>query len=500
MARKSMRMLLGHDFFESRSGRQSPVEMDTAKLINPHLLILGSSGVGKSHTIRRLISEGLRSAPNVRFHVFDVHGDLDVAGASTVQFSEIAPYGLNPLRINPSPEFGGVRRSVQTFIRVLNQASSTSLGVKQEAVLRNLLYDVFRDYGFDPEDPHTWSPNQYSSRLVSAGADNRLYLSVPLDEKDDAKALGARWDGSVKLWWVQAHTYKGDLLRWKPAFKGRQYPSLADVVSYARRLHEERFLGSDQAAVSALLAYNKAARALQRKVLEAAKAHRQFVLVDDDKEAMEAASDKALSAYENYVKQIRTGFELETLLKYDSPDVLKSVTDRLVNLRETGIFKAAPAPFDPAASVWRYKLNPLSLEEKRMLILFQMQELFYKAIERGEQHAVKEVIVLDELSSLTTAEDEKGEGIIGIVARQARKFGLALWAADQTPAKVPESLITSVGTKIVLGLDERYWNEAVTRLRIELKLLNWVAPKATMAVQLKESGSLKNRWRWVNLP
>ena len=500
MAKVCMKMLLGHDYFEARQGKTSPVEMDTSRLINAHMLILGSSGVGKSHTIRRLCREAIADDPSVRFHIFDVHGDLDIAGSSTVSFSEMAPHGLNPLRINPSPEFGGVRKAVQAFIRIINQAAATKLGVKQEAVLRNLLYDVFKDFGFDPEDPLTWAPNEYSSRLVSGGADNRLYLVVPLDEKDEAKALGARWDAAQKLWYVPAHTYAGDLLRWKPAYKARKYPSLNDVVSYARRLYEERFLGSDQVAVGALQTYNRMARALQRKALDAAKAHRQYAIEGRDKEEMDAAAEKAIDAYSEYVKQIRTGYELETLLKYDSSDVLKSVLDRLTTLKDTGIFKSVSPAFDQSASVWRYKLNALSLEEKKMFIYFRMEELFYRAVESGEQRKVNDVIVLDELSALTSSDDEKGEGIIGIVARQARKFGLALWAADQTPVKVPESLISSVGTKVVLGLDERYWAESVNKLRIDLKLLSWVAPQATMAVQLKEIGSLKVRWRWVQMP
>lgn len=31
---------------------------------------------------------------------------------------------------------------------------------------------------------------------------NRTYLKVPFERKDDAKALGAKWDPGAKLWWV----------------------------------------------------------------------------------------------------------------------------------------------------------------------------------------------------------------------------------------------------------------------------------------------------------
>lgn len=495
-----MKMHLGQDYFEANKGRNSPVYLDTAHLINAHMLILGSSGVGKSHTIRRLIAGGRKSAPKVRFYVFDVHGDLDIPDASVVQFSEVAPFGLNPLRVNPSPDFGGVRKAVQAFIRVINQASSTALGVKQESVLRNMLMDVYRDFGFDAEDPSTWSLNAYESRLVSGGADNRLYLQVPIAEKDKAKALGARFEGAHKLWWVHTHAYKGDITQWKPAFKEREYPSVADVVSYAQRLYEQRFLGSDQSAVRALGNLNKVARSVQRKALDAARMRKLNIFDSDSEEALEEAADKAVEAYTAYVKSIRTGYELDTLLKYDSADVVKSVLDRLHNLKATGIFKNTPPPFDPEVSVWRYKLNALSQEEKKMLVLFLLQDIFNRSVERGEQREVVDIVVLDELSTYTASADDNGDGIIGVIAREARKFGLALWAANQTPARIPESLTSSVGTKVVLGLDEMYWNEAVSKLRIETNLLKWIAPRKTMGAQLKEAGSTKNRWWWVNIP
>lgn len=494
-----MRIRLGKDFFEARDNRTIPVVLDTKKLINGHVLIVGSSGVGKSHTLRDMMRQGIADSPKVRFHVFDVHGDLEVPGASVVMFSETAPFGLNPLRVNADINFGGVRKCVQTFLRTINQASTTALGVKQEAVLRNLLLDVYRDFGFDPEEPATWGMNAYESRLVGGGRDNRLYLEVPYGDIEKVKALGARWEPSVKHWWVHTEKYAGDLTKWKPAHKERSYPTVADVLEYAKRLHVERFLGSDQRAVQALGYLNKTAKTLQKKFLEQARHKNQGIFDEEAELALDEVRTKAVEAYSQYVQAVRTGYELDSLLKYDSPDVLKSVVDRLHNLKATGIFKSTHPPFDPGASVWRYKLNALSQEEKKMMVLFLLQDIFNASVQRGEQSDVVEVIVLDELSTYTATADENGDGIIGVIAREARKFGLALWAANQSPANVPESLISSVGTKIVLGLDEMYWNSAVQKLRIESKHLAWIQPTQTMAAQLKERGSLKNRWWWVQL-
>lgn len=494
-----MQIKTGLDYFELKNNRKVPVVLDTKKLINGHMLILGSSGTGKSHSIRYYVNQAVAAGLKIRFHIMDVHGDLVIPGASVVAFSEQASFGLNPLVINPDPEFGGVYRCIRTFIRVVNQASTTKLGVQQEDCIRNMLLDVFEEFGFDAEDASTWSMNAYQSRMVGGGASNRIYLEVPIAEKDAAKAFGARWDGEKKLWWTHTENYKGELTKWKPAFKARTYPTLKDVVDYAKDLHEQRFLGSDQRAVRALGNMNRVAQSHQKVVLADLKDRRLGFLSDSD-EKLEESKLKAIEAYTDYIKSVRTGRELETLLKYQDPAVVRSSAIRLKNILSTGIFKPTLPPFDPENPIWRYKLNAVEGEEKKMLVLFKLQELFSSAMQRGEQDDVVEVVILDELGMYTSAADnEKGEGIIGTIAREARKFGLAMWAATQTPTSVPESLISAVATKIILGLDEKYWKPAVTSLRIDEKLLGWIQAHNTIAVQMKEKGSMKNRWWWVQL-
>jgi hypothetical protein len=42
----------------------------------------------------------------------------------------------------------------------------------------------------------------------------RNYLSVPYAEKDQAKALGAKWDPSLKKWYAPANLDLGLFARW----------------------------------------------------------------------------------------------------------------------------------------------------------------------------------------------------------------------------------------------------------------------------------------------
>jgi hypothetical protein len=53
---------------------------------------------------------------------------------------------------------------------------------------------------------------------------------------------------------------------------------------------------------------------------------------------------------------------------------------------------------------------------------------------------------------------------------------------------------------VILGVDEMYWKPAASRMRIDEKLLAWIKPTKSMAVQLKERGESKNEWRWVLIP
>ena len=492
-----MKVPFGHCAVTLKTTRQfDPVMWDSSRLINGHTLLIGMSGSGKTHTLKRMIS-GMQSqgAGRTRFHVFDVHGDIRIDGASEMMFAELTPYGLNPLRVNPDPHFGGIRKCIQNFIKTVNKASSSPLGVKQEAVIRNVLHDVYRAHGFNPDGPGTWEVNEADSQLVSDGSDNRLYLDVPFAEKDAARSLGARWDPSKTLWWVPTDQYVDGITRWLPKTVGRTYPTLTDVLGYANRLLKLSFMGSDQEAVSRLEQFSRHASALTKRQIEAARAGRDM---PDPiaQEAMDKARDKAIESYVRYVNSIRTGHEFDSLIKYDSTEVLKSVVDRMESLRATGIFKGASAPFDSYAPVWTYRLNALRPEEKKMFVLFRLQEIFAEAIQRGEQTEVRDVVVLDEAHLYVDNDDNN---ILNTLAREARKFGVAIIAANQN-ADLPDGFLSSLATKIVLGIDEMYWRQAESKMRIEQRMLAWVRPREFMAVQLKENGSTRSDWRWVILP
>ena len=322
-----LKAILGYDASPSRQGQ--PVVWDTDKLANPHIAISGISGSGKTHTIRNMIAAMSQTAARPpRFHLFDVHGDMGIQGASDAMFSAQTPYGLNPLRILDDMHYGGVRNRVMNFMSIINRVSPSALGVRQESVISKMLYDLYKSHGFDPKDASTWKIDEEKSMLVNGGADNRLYLDVPIAEKDDVKALGGRWDPEKKLWFVAADQYKGSITKWLPKTLGRTNPTVEELLHYAERLMKAAFMGTDQKAVLLLEIYHRAASGYQRKVLDMARRGAGEWQDKDMLDALEKAREKVEVAMKNYLLAVRTGAELNHALDYGSLEVMKSVVVR----------------------------------------------------------------------------------------------------------------------------------------------------------------------------
>ncbi len=129
---------------------------------NPHVLVLGESGFGKTYTVACLLAELARD--EVVSVVFD-YGQGFSPGALPKEFLAATDplelhagrdgVDINPLQIFPSDLHGPVnvaQRVADTFTRVYPR-----MGVQQHAVLRQAVLDVMADAGIVPDAPDSWS-------------------------------------------------------------------------------------------------------------------------------------------------------------------------------------------------------------------------------------------------------------------------------------------------------------------------------------------------------
>lgn len=443
-----MQINFGIDSMFVNKGERRPVTWDSKRVINGHMLLVGKSGTGKTYTLREIINQ-LKKQSNgkIRIRIIDVHGDIDIEGSSTIKFSESSPYGFNPLAVNPDPDFGGVRKRIQTFISTLNK-TSRQLGPKQESVLRNILLDLYAANGFYEKDAQTWGLfDKNGNRLLHNG-------------------------------------------------KNKKFPTLDDAYRYGNFKHKAMFLGTSNKAVLNLEEVNKRAKQIyiKQKNLHKASSNEE---IEQLKAEFKKTSEAAVDSYAKYIESIESGMELTDLIKYDSIDSMKSIVDRIGNLVSSGIFKNNEPEFDPKAMIWRYDIKALTnLDEKKLFVYFLLEEIFAKRVESGMQDDVVEMIFLDEANLFFNDEEDN---IINIISKEARKFGLALCCASQSPTHFSEDFISNVGTKIILGLDQMFWDGSVRKLKIEQQALEWIVPHQKMVVQINNKAELRNRFIWVLL-
>ena len=249
-------------------------------------------------------------------------------------------------------------------------------------------------------------------------------------------------------------------------------------------------LGSNNKSMALLEQLNRTISKFYSKQKQFKKTHTQADL-DKLKADIDGLKLDAIQNYTDYINSIQTGAELNDLMKYDSKDVLKSVVERLENLNSIGIFKSEPPPFDQNKNVWRYQINSLLLDEKKLFVNFVLEKIFYNRFQNGLQDKVREFIVIDEADTYFS---DDPENIINIIAKEARKFGLGLICASQSPTHFSEDFMTNVGLKAILGIDSTFWSMSERKLNVPQKHLAAIKPQTNMLVQIKNKGETQSRF------
>jgi len=120
---------------------------------NPHMLIVGGSGSGKSWTLallaRALAQRGCRCV------LFDFHGDL-IEEATAHRIGLDSPYGVNPLAVSLDPVGGGP--DPQRF-EVLDQLKNAfrPMGPLQIALLDECLKEIYAQRAIVQGTPSSWA-------------------------------------------------------------------------------------------------------------------------------------------------------------------------------------------------------------------------------------------------------------------------------------------------------------------------------------------------------
>jgi DNA helicase HerA-like ATPase len=158
------------------------VHWNPGGLANPHFLILGGSGAGKTQTIKRAMLELSR----LEFGVvaIDFHGDLLIEGAASYPISMTSSYGVNPLAVDLDPAGGGPDPQRFLVLQSLREAFAP-MGGNQLAFLDRALSEVYKNAGIVQEDRESWRREPPTFRDLEQALD-RLAEAAGKDRRPEA--------------------------------------------------------------------------------------------------------------------------------------------------------------------------------------------------------------------------------------------------------------------------------------------------------------------------
>ena len=147
---------LGNNFFIP----SKEVYWNYRKEQNPHLMIVGKSGSGKTYLLRKILKHfALNEKGKINVFVIDFHGDLEIEEAQNIEYNknDSNSAGIGVFEFDYYSKAGGIYNRVDELVKIFENSFFPQMSPLRKALLKKLLLDVYIQKGYDPDDKSTWN-------------------------------------------------------------------------------------------------------------------------------------------------------------------------------------------------------------------------------------------------------------------------------------------------------------------------------------------------------
>ncbi|MDD1421305.1 type IV secretion system DNA-binding domain-containing protein [Dolichospermum sp. ST_sed1] len=143
-----------------------------ATLRNGHAVVLGTSGSGKTQTLKSMAYELPSLFPEIKVILIDLHGDLGLPNEVCYRLDAQAPHGLNPLVLDLDPRGGGSDLQAIAVSSVLRK--SLRLGDNQQGLILNAFITCYENRGIFQKQQSTWTNQPPTFADLEAELESRV--------------------------------------------------------------------------------------------------------------------------------------------------------------------------------------------------------------------------------------------------------------------------------------------------------------------------------------
>lgn len=396
-------------------------------------LFLGTSGSGKTHTIRNMLARVFMRGTT--FHIIDIKGDFSyqafesaglggMVGPSDINDITFSYFdggsSLNPLQVPRSSEGGGVVMTIENT-KSLVKEFNPNLGQKQLGYLGEVLKAVYTDKGIDHDAEDTW---------------------------------------------------------------GRKAPTFDDVLEKLTLIYQSITSGLDSGSVGTIMA------AIGKGKRKAVQELRDAEELEEDPDTISLRLQESAEELANTISAIvRTQFSYDNLgrngtgeeWEHWSKDSVYSLRDTIGRMVESRLFTGTPSRVQEG-KINRYDMTQISPSHQQIMMriiasrVFAMGVLNTKLSGQYDPPYAHHVLVADEGKHVKEI-SKTPLSPVNRIATEGRGYGTGVWLGVQQPDQVTQDMLRNISFYFLLKTPESSSKEMQRMFNLKPTQLKAILPR-----------------------